>query len=78
VTPTLAFVAPAADVDEIAVRESMIQFTFPFNALGWPALALPCGSAEAGLPASIQLAGRAGDDALVLAAAAALERALKA
>ena len=36
-----------------------IQFTFPFNALGWPALALPCGPAEDGLPASIQLAGRA-------------------
>ena len=77
-TPTLAFVAPPADVDEIAIRESMIQFTFPFNALGWPALALPCGPAEDGLPASIQLAGRAGDDALVLATAAALERALKA
>ena len=77
-TPTLAFVAPPADVDEIAVRESMIQFTFPFNALGWPALALPCGPAEGGLPASIQLAARAGDDALVLAAAKALEEALKA
>ena len=77
-TPTLAFVAPPADVDEIAVRESMIQFTFPFNALGWPALALPCGPAEGGLPASIQLAGRAGDDALVLSAAKALEEALKA
>ncbi len=46
------------------------------NALGWPPLALPCGRAEDGLPASIQLAGRAGD-ALVLAAATALERALK-
>ena len=56
----------------------MIQFTFPFNALGWPALALPCGAAEDGLPASIQLVGRPGDDALVLAAATALERALKA
>jgi aspartyl-tRNA(Asn)/glutamyl-tRNA(Gln) amidotransferase subunit A len=54
----------------------MIQFTIPFNALGWPALALPCGPAEEGLPASVQLVGRAGDDALVLAAGAALEAAL--
>jgi Asp-tRNA(Asn)/Glu-tRNA(Gln) amidotransferase A subunit family amidase len=46
----------------------MIRFTYPFNALGWPALALPCGSAEEGLPASVQIVGRPGDDALVLAA----------
>ncbi len=77
-TPTLAFVAPPADVDEIAVRESMLQFTFPFNALGWPALALPCGPAEGGLPGLDPACGRAGDDALVLAAAKALEEALKA
>ena len=52
-------------------------FTFPFNALGWPALALPCGAAEDGLPASVQIAGRQGADALVLAAGLTLERALK-
>jgi aspartyl-tRNA(Asn)/glutamyl-tRNA(Gln) amidotransferase subunit A len=66
-TPTLAFVAPAAGVDEIAIRESMIRFTYPFNVLGWPALALPCGVAEDGLPASAQLVGRPGADGLVLA-----------
>jgi aspartyl-tRNA(Asn)/glutamyl-tRNA(Gln) amidotransferase subunit A len=76
-TPTLAFVAPAADADEIAFRADFVRFTFPFNALGWPALALPCGAAEDGLPASIQIVGRRGADALVLAAATALERALK-
>ena len=74
--PTLAFVAPSADVDELAVRERFTRFTFPFNILGWPALALPCGAAEDGLPASIQLIGRAGADALVLAAGLALEAAL--
>jgi aspartyl-tRNA(Asn)/glutamyl-tRNA(Gln) amidotransferase subunit A len=78
VTPTLAFVAPPADVDEIAIRERMVRFTFPFNVVGWPALAMPCGPAESGLPASIQLAARAGDDALVLAAGRALETALEA
>jgi Asp-tRNA(Asn)/Glu-tRNA(Gln) amidotransferase A subunit family amidase len=75
-TPTMAFVAPAADVDEIAVRDSMTRFTFPFNALGWPALALPCGPAEDGLPASVQLVGRPGEDGRVLAAGLLLERAL--
>jgi aspartyl-tRNA(Asn)/glutamyl-tRNA(Gln) amidotransferase subunit A len=75
-TPTLAFVPPPADVDEIATRESMIRFTYPFNLLGWPALALPCGRAEEGLPASAQLVGRPGADALVLAAGAQLEASL--
>jgi aspartyl-tRNA(Asn)/glutamyl-tRNA(Gln) amidotransferase subunit A len=74
--PTLPGVPPPADVEELAVRPWLIRFTFPFNALGWPALALPVGSAEEGLPASIQLVGRPGDDGLVLASGAALEAAL--
>ncbi len=78
VTPTLAFVAPPADVDELEVREGFVRFTYPFNLLGWPALALPCGPAENGQPASLQLVGRPGADGLVLGAARALERALKA
>ncbi len=74
--PTLPTVPPPLDVDELSVRRSLIRFTLPINALGWPALALPVGSAEEGLPASIQLVGRPGDDGLVLAAGAALESAL--
>jgi aspartyl-tRNA(Asn)/glutamyl-tRNA(Gln) amidotransferase subunit A len=76
-TPTLAFVPPPAEVDEIATREAIIRFTYPFNLLGWPVLALPCGLAEQGLPASAQLVGRPGSDGLVLATGARLEAALK-
>jgi aspartyl-tRNA(Asn)/glutamyl-tRNA(Gln) amidotransferase subunit A len=76
VTPTLAMVAPPAFSDDLDWREAMIRFTYPFNALGWPALALPCGIAEDGLPASVQLVATAGDDARVLAASAKLERAV--
>jgi aspartyl-tRNA(Asn)/glutamyl-tRNA(Gln) amidotransferase subunit A len=78
VTPTLAFVAPPAIRDDREIGDAVIRFTYPFNALGWPALALPCGPAEHGLPASIQLIAPAGGDARVLAAAALLERLLAA
>jgi len=67
-TPTLPSVAPPVGIGDAALREQMIRFTYPFNALGWPALALPCGAAEDGLPASAQLVGRPGEDGLVLAA----------
>jgi Asp-tRNA(Asn)/Glu-tRNA(Gln) amidotransferase A subunit family amidase len=75
--PTMPLVAPAADVIETEIRGEMTLFTFPFNALGWPALALPCGAAEDGIPASIQVIGRTGADALVLAAGLLLEAGLK-
>ena len=67
-TPTIGFVAPAADADELTIRERGIRFTYPFDSLGWPALALPCGPAEHGLPASVQLAAPSGEDHRVLAA----------
>jgi len=72
VTPTNAFVAPPDTVDEREIRRNGIRFTYPFNALGWPALALPCGAAEDGLPASVQLVAPQGADARVLAAGALL------
>jgi aspartyl-tRNA(Asn)/glutamyl-tRNA(Gln) amidotransferase subunit A len=77
VTPTLPFVAPVAGQDERELRGQLTLLTWPFNVAGAPALALPCGAAEDGLPASVQIVGSSGQDALVLAAAELLERALK-
>ena len=73
VTPTVAFVPPPAGIDELEMRGRGTLLTYPFNLLGWPALALPCGAAEDGLPASVQLAAPAGADARVLAAGRLLE-----
>ena len=67
VTPVLSCPVPAADCAEVEVRAAMTLFTFPFNALGWPALAI----------GGVQIAGRPGDDALVLGFGLAAEAALK-
>jgi aspartyl-tRNA(Asn)/glutamyl-tRNA(Gln) amidotransferase subunit A len=75
-TPTMPMVAPPVGIGDLALRERMIMLTRPFNALGWPALALPSGPAEDGLPASIQVAARPNEDGLVLAVAEWLEHAL--
>jgi aspartyl-tRNA(Asn)/glutamyl-tRNA(Gln) amidotransferase subunit A len=49
--------------------------TAPFNATGLPALAIPCGFSSSGLPVSLQLAGRPFEEATVLRAGHAYERA---
>jgi aspartyl-tRNA(Asn)/glutamyl-tRNA(Gln) amidotransferase subunit A len=77
VTPTVLLVAPPADADELALRLPATDHTYPFSSLGWPALALPCGPAEDGLPASVQLAAPMGEDARVLAAGRLLESLLQ-
>ncbi len=77
VTPTVLLVAPPADADELALRLPATDHTYPFSSLGWPALALPCGAAEDGLPTSVQLAAPKGEDARVLAAGRLLESLLQ-
>jgi len=48
-------------------------FTYPFNMTRQPALSVPCGFTEAGLPAGLQLIGRLQSDALVLRAGTAFQ-----
>jgi aspartyl-tRNA(Asn)/glutamyl-tRNA(Gln) amidotransferase subunit A len=74
--PTIGTVAPPRTIPERKLRPPTLRFTEPFNALGWPALALPCGSAASGLPASVTLAAPRGGDGYVLGVGAALEAAL--
>jgi aspartyl-tRNA(Asn)/glutamyl-tRNA(Gln) amidotransferase subunit A len=76
-TPTLNCVAPAAGIGDLALRDALIRLTLPWNTTGAPALALPCGPAEDGLPASLQLVGRPGDDSVVLATGRALEERIR-
>jgi aspartyl-tRNA(Asn)/glutamyl-tRNA(Gln) amidotransferase subunit A len=86
VDAVLAPVAPAAaptiaesDVGNSPDAEAMIQrltrFTRPVNYLGLPSLAIPAGFTAAGLPVGMQLIGRPFDEATLLRAGAAFQRA---
>jgi aspartyl-tRNA(Asn)/glutamyl-tRNA(Gln) amidotransferase subunit A len=67
--------APAlVDVDEGPWRRQQ-PLTAPFNLTGHPAICLPAGFSANGLPLSIQLVGRAFDEAMVLRVAHAFEQA---
>jgi aspartyl-tRNA(Asn)/glutamyl-tRNA(Gln) amidotransferase subunit A len=59
----------------IDVRSSLLRFTRPFNLSGHPACALPCGFTSGGLPIGLQIVGRPFDEATVLRAADAYQRA---
>ncbi len=50
-----------------------VCFTAPFNITGQPAITVPFGHTEEGLPLGLQIVGRYGRDDLVLQAAAAFE-----
>jgi aspartyl-tRNA(Asn)/glutamyl-tRNA(Gln) amidotransferase subunit A len=54
---------------------SWTAFTYPFNVTGQPAASVPCGHDAEGLPVGLQIVGRRGEDAVVLRAARAFERA---
>jgi len=47
--------------------------TVPFNALGLPAISIPCGFASNGMPIGMQLIGRHSEDETILNAAANFE-----
>jgi aspartyl-tRNA(Asn)/glutamyl-tRNA(Gln) amidotransferase subunit A len=52
-----------------------LPFTFPINMIGHPAASIPCGFSSDGLPISLHIVGRRGDEATVIAASAAFEEA---
>ena len=56
----------------------LTRFTGPFNMTGLPALSIPCGFDMDGLPISVQIVGRPGEDARVLSVGRWVERLLMA
>jgi aspartyl-tRNA(Asn)/glutamyl-tRNA(Gln) amidotransferase subunit A len=63
------------DGTAVDVRSALLRFTRPFNLSGHPACAVPCGFTADGLPIGMQLVGRPFDEATLLRAADAYQRA---
>lgn len=83
IAPTTPSVAPPHGASTIEVggeavpfRELLGRFTRPFNLLGWPAVSLPNGMDEQGLPTGVQIAGPPGSEARLLVVAHQLEKRL--
>jgi amidase len=58
--------------DQIAA--GACPYAWPWNVLGWPAVSVPAGLTEEGLPFGVQLLGPANSEALLLCLAAKLEQ----
>jgi aspartyl-tRNA(Asn)/glutamyl-tRNA(Gln) amidotransferase subunit A len=80
ITPATAITAPRIGETTVAfgsvtedVRIAATRLARPFNVLGWPALALPCGFSDVGLPIGLQLVAPPQQEDSLLQAGAALE-----
>ena len=63
------------DVEGVEVGPAgWVPFTMPFNMTGQPAASVPCGFNSGGLPVGLQIVGDRFQEAMVLRAAAALEK----
>jgi amidase len=60
----------------LALAGRVTPFTAPWNVTGQPALSIPSGMTDDGLPVAVQLVGRPHNEALLLQVAAQLERVL--
>jgi len=82
VGPTLPISAPPIGDPGVRVSDALAQsrsrltrFTWPYNTTGFPALSVPCGFTNAGLPVGLQIGGRPFDEATILRVGHAYEQA---
>jgi aspartyl-tRNA(Asn)/glutamyl-tRNA(Gln) amidotransferase subunit A len=72
--PILAETVQAGE-QTIGTTAALTQYTRPYNITGGPAISVPCGFSESGMPIGLQLAGKPFDELTVLRAAHAYEQA---
>jgi amidase len=75
--PSMGVQTPPAvlNIDDPQDLAALLRFTAPFDFTGNPTISLPCGFTSDGMPVSLQLVGRHLDEASLLAAGNAYERA---
>ncbi len=74
--PTTPITAPPVEgEDALELAGLLTRYTAPFNLTGLPALSLPCGFADGGLPAGLQLVSPPWSEARLLRAGASYENA---
>ena len=73
--PKLLATRVQAGEHTVGTTAALTQYTRPYNITGFPAISIPCGFSDAGLPMGLQLAGRPFDELSVLRAAHAYEQA---
>ncbi|MFC9930655.1 amidase [Streptomyces sp. NPDC127190] len=80
-TPALARRSPQAGpwhqhgwLRNVLANTAYSPFTPPWNLTGWPAMSVPFGTLPSGAPCAVQLVGRPGTEATLLAVAEELER----
>jgi len=80
--PTEPVTAPLLLADHVQAGEHSIgttsaltQYTRPYNITGFPAISIPCGFSDSGMPMALQLCGRPFDEPTVLRAAHAYQQA---
>ncbi len=83
VTPTVPAAAPPHGTTTIEVggnpvpfRPLLSRFTRPINFLGWPALTIPNGVTDEGLPTGFQISGPPGSEGILLTLGGNLEKVL--
>lgn len=76
ILPTTPIPAPTIEGhDAVEQAARLTRFTAPFNLTGLPALSIPCGFTQSGLPIGLQIVSRAWGDAKALNAGYAFEQA---
>jgi aspartyl-tRNA(Asn)/glutamyl-tRNA(Gln) amidotransferase subunit A len=74
---TPAPASPIEDTGPIKAARQLTRFTSPFNLTGLPALSVPCGFTDTGLPLGLQIVSKHWAETKVLQAGYAFEQATK-